>query len=233
MDTKFVSYIRVSTDRQHESGLGEEAQRTAITSFLTANGATLLAEYIETESGGKNDRPILAAALADCKARGAVLLVAKLDRLSRSVAFIAGLMERGVRFKATEHPEADPFMLHIYASVAEQERRAISKRTRAALAAARSRGTLMGTRRTNCAGGRALADRMRREGQERIEGMRPRIEALANQGIVTVRAVAAALGISRASAGRLLKRLHSPSDAGQSAEVQGAQGEQQPTTAEA
>jgi DNA invertase Pin-like site-specific DNA recombinase len=119
-------------------------------------------------------------------------------------------MERGVKFTAVNPPDANKFMLHIYASLAQQERKEVGARTRAALAAARARGTLMGTRRSNCAGGRALADRMRQQADERAESLRSRIEALAAEGVTSVRGVAAALGINKTVAHRLLKRLRAP-----------------------
>lgn len=139
----FVTYLRVSTDRQSRSGLGLEAQRKAVADYVAGKGA-IVAEYVETESGKRADRPQLACALAEAKQLGAVLLIAKLDRLARSVAFIANLLESGVEIAAADMPEANRFLLHVMAAVAEHEAQAISDRTRAALAAAKARGVALG-----------------------------------------------------------------------------------------
>lgn len=141
---KFISYIRVSTQRQGASGLGLEAQQAAMKAFVQMRGGDVLAEFVEVESGRKAERPQLAAAIAEAKRQGAVLLIAKLDRLSRNVAFISALLESGADVLAVDMPEANKFMLHIMASVAEQEAEAISARTKAALGAAKARGTKLG-----------------------------------------------------------------------------------------
>ena len=139
----YVTYLRVSTDRQGKSGLGLEAQRKAVLDHVAGKGE-IAAEYVEIESGKKNDRPQLARALAEAKRIGAVLLIAKLDRLARNVAFIANLLEAGVEIAAADMPEANRFLLHVMAAVAEHEAQAISDRTRAALAAATARGVALG-----------------------------------------------------------------------------------------
>ena len=144
-----VAYLRVSTQRQQRSGLGIEAQRTAITRFAAAEGLSIISEFVEAETGkGANAldrRPQLAAALATAKAAKCSVLVAKLDRLSRDVAFVAGLMSQRVPFIVAElGRDVDPFMLHLYAALAEKERRLISERTRAALAAKRAAGAKLG-----------------------------------------------------------------------------------------
>ncbi len=142
----FVAYYRVSTDRQGESGLGLEAQQQAVAKFI--RGGELLAEFQEIESGKSHaNRPKLAAALDLCKRRGATLVIAKLDRLARDVHFISGLMKGGVEFVAVDMPQANRLTVHILAAVAEHEREAISQRTRAALAAAKARGTKLGNPR--------------------------------------------------------------------------------------
>ena len=139
----YVTYLRVSTDRQGKSGLGLDAQRKAVADHVAGKGE-IAAEYVEIESGKKNDRPQLARALAEAKRIGAVLLIAKLDRLARNVAFIANLLEAGVEIAAADMPEANRFLLHVMAAVAEHEAQAISDRTRAALAAATARGVALG-----------------------------------------------------------------------------------------
>lgn len=139
---RFISYLRVSTDRQGRSGLGLEAQRQAIDSFVA--GRELLAEFMEVESGKRNDRPQLRAAMEECRSTGAILVIAKLDRLARNLAFIASLMESGVEFIACDFPQANRLAIHILAAVAEHERDMISRRTKEALAAARARGVQLG-----------------------------------------------------------------------------------------
>lgn len=150
-DRLFVSYLRVSTKRQGESGLGLEAQRHAVAGHVASG--RLLAEYLEVESGRKNDRPELAAALAHAQATGATLIIAKLDRLARNVHFISGLMESRVDFIAADLPSATRLTIHILAAVAEHEREMISARTKAAMAAAKVRGARFG----NPNGARPLA----------------------------------------------------------------------------
>lgn len=142
----YVAYYRVSTDKQGKSGLGLDAQRAAVAGHLAGRG-DLLAEFTEVESGKKSDRPQLAEALAQCRRRKATLIIAKLDRLARNVAFIANLMESGVEFVACDMPNANRLTLHILAAVAEHEREMISTRTKDALAAAKQRGTRLGNPR--------------------------------------------------------------------------------------
>jgi DNA invertase Pin-like site-specific DNA recombinase len=138
MSTKFIAYYRVSTKRQGASGLGLDAQRDAVRRFVT--GGDLVAEFEEVESGKRDDRPALDAALRECRLRNATLVIAKLDRLSRSVAFLSKLMDAGTEFVAVDMPQANKFVIHVMAAVAEQERLMISQRTKAALKAARDRG---------------------------------------------------------------------------------------------
>ena len=141
---KFVSYVRVSTQRQGASGLGLEAQRKAVADYLRDRAGELVGEFTEVESGKRNDRPQLAAALASCKRHKAVLVIAKLDRLARNVAFVANLMESGAEFVAVDMPMANRLTVHILAAVAEHEREMISARTMAALAASKARGRRLG-----------------------------------------------------------------------------------------
>ncbi|MAM38508.1 MAG: resolvase [Erythrobacter sp.] len=142
--TDYVAYMRVSTAKQGRSGLGLEAQQSAINAYLRPSDRLLTPPFVETESGKRNDRPELAKALHRCKLTGATLLVAKLDRLSRNVAFIATLQEAGVPFVAADMPEANELTIHVMAAMAQHERKAISKRTKEALAAAKARGKSLG-----------------------------------------------------------------------------------------
>ena len=147
----FVAYYRVSTARQGISGLGLEAQRKATNSYIIACGGEMKIEITEVESGKKNQRPKLKCAIDMCRKTGATLLIAKIDRLARNVAFIANLLESGVRFVAVDMPNADRFMMHVYAAMAEEEGRRISERTRAALASAKARGVKLGVNGTKLA----------------------------------------------------------------------------------
>jgi len=185
--TTFVAYYRVSTDKQGQSGLGLGAQRQAVTNYL-AGRADLIAEYTEIESGKKHDRPQLAAALAECRRHRAKLVIAKLDRLARNVYFISGLMESGVEFVAVDMPEANRLTLHILAAVAEHEREMISKRTKEALAVAKTRGTRLGNPRPAEAltkGREVIAAHL----ADYREQVRPQVELLHAQGL-RLRAIA-------------------------------------------
>jgi DNA invertase Pin-like site-specific DNA recombinase len=156
----WIAYYRVSTDKQGTAGLGMEAQRNAVSSFIGGRGE-IITEFVETESGKRHrNRPQLLAALEECRKRRAVLIIAKLDRLARNVAFIANLMESNVEFIAADMPEANRLTIHILAAVAEHEARIISDRTKAALAVAKGRGTLLGNPRygESIAGARAARD---------------------------------------------------------------------------
>ena len=151
MSKPIIAYIRVSTQKQGQSGLGLEGQQAAIARFCAAEGYAVTQTFTEIETAKGADalerRPQLKSALRRAAAYKCPIVVAKLDRLSRDVAFISGLMAQGVPFIVTEIPNADPFMLHIYAAVAEQERTKISERTKAALAAAKARGVKLGNPR--------------------------------------------------------------------------------------
>ena len=141
----FIAYFRCSTARQEASGLGLDAQQEAVSRYV--NGGKLLASYTEVESGKNNARPQLAKALAHCKRTGATLLIARLDRLGRNVAFLAALMDGDVPFICCDNPAATRLTLHVLSAVAEHEARMISERTKAALAAARARGVRLGGHR--------------------------------------------------------------------------------------
>lgn len=188
-----IAYIRVSTARQGRSGLGLEAQKAAITRFCEAEGFEIVAEHVEVETGKGADaldrRPELAQALAEAKRRKCPVLVAKLDRLSRDVAFIAGLMSQRVPFIVAElGVDADPFMLHIYAALAEKERRLISARTKAALQAAKARGKTLGRH-----GAERLAPAHRAQAMERAQALAPVVAEIRAAGASTLREIAAGL----------------------------------------
>ena len=144
---KFVSYLRCSTAKQGRSGLGLEAQRKAVEAYLNGGRWKLIAEHLEVESGRRSDRPELAKALAECRIRGASLVVAKVDRLSRNARFLLEVAESGVDLIFCDLPSASKFTIGIMAVVAEEETRMISNRTKAALAAAKARGTKLGSLR--------------------------------------------------------------------------------------
>ncbi|HEY1885949.1 MAG TPA: recombinase family protein [Roseiarcus sp.] len=192
MRGKFVAYYRVSTQEQGKSGLGLEAQRKAVVDYLDGGKWELIAEFTEIESGKRDGRPELAKAIAMCKRQKARLVIAKLDRLSRDVAFIATLM-KGVDFLAVDNPHANKFTVHILAAVAEFERDAISKRTREALAAAKARGVKLGDY------GRIAAAK-RKATAARAESVRPAISetlhlsAAAAAADLNARAVVTAAG---------------------------------------
>lgn len=141
---KIVAYFRVSTEKQGRSGLGLDAQRAAVEQFARGRGCMPVGEFVEVESGKNNARPELAKAMHLAKVTGATLVVAKLDRLSRNVAFLAALQDSGARFVAADMPEANELTIHIMAAVAQAERKAISRRTKEALAAAKARGVKLG-----------------------------------------------------------------------------------------
>ncbi|NNM72417.1 recombinase family protein [Enterovirga aerilata] len=148
---KFVAYYRVSTARQGASGLGLDAQKEAVRNYLNGGSWQLVDEVVEIESGKRSDRPKLQEAIRLCRLHKATLIIAKLDRLARNVAFVSNLMESGVEFTAVDFPQANRLTVHILAAVAEHEAKAISDRTRAALAAAKARGRQLGGDRGNLA----------------------------------------------------------------------------------
>ncbi|MFK8251785.1 recombinase family protein [Ancylobacter terrae] len=170
----FVAYYRVSTDRQGRSGLGLEAQQKAVRDWLNGGAWTLAGEFVEAESGKDDERPELRSAIAMCKRRKAKLVIAKLDRLSRNLAFVAALMDSGVEFVAVDNPHANKLTLHILAAVAQHEREQIAERTKAALAASKARGTRLGKH-----GADVLAPRLRAEAAERAQPLGPVFAELA------------------------------------------------------
>jgi DNA invertase Pin-like site-specific DNA recombinase len=189
MSRTFVTYLRVSTDKQGRSGLGLEAQQAAIAAYVRPDDMLLAPPYVEIESGKRADRPQLRAALDHCRRTGATLLIARLDRLARNVAFIANLIEQGVPFVACDRPNASTFELHIYASMAQEEARAISARTKAALAAAKARGTVLGGDRGYRAGKPPPA-------AEGAAGARLKADQAAHRAHAAIAAIRAAEGAS-------------------------------------
>ena len=188
---KFIAYYRVSTDRQGRSELGLEAQQQAVCDFLAGRGE-LIEFFTEIESGRKNDRPKLAAALDACRKHKATLVIAKLDRLARNVYFISGLMESGVEFVVVDMPEANRLTIHILAAVAEHEREMISQRTKVALKAAKARGIKLGSPEPSR--GATIRTQVLQEKADRFAAnILPVIYDLQTQGITGYRAIARAL----------------------------------------
>ena len=205
-----VAYYRVSTERQSRSGLGLDAQRERCTAFAAGNGLAVVEAFTEVETEKGSDaldrRPQLALALTLARRRRCAVLVAKLDRLSRDVHFIAGLMVQRVPFLVAElGPDADPFMLHIYAALAEKERRMISERTRAALAARKRQDARLGNPTNLDEAGRAGAARTAEAAQRFAKNVVPVIRQVQASGITSLRGIAAALdarGICTARGGK-------------------------------
>jgi DNA invertase Pin-like site-specific DNA recombinase len=196
---RWVSYLRVSTKKQGESGLGLEAQRAMIQQHLDGGRWRLVEEVQEIESGRKTDheRPQLAHALKLCRIYNARLIIAKLDRLARNVAFISRLMESGVDFEACDIPSANRFTVHVLAAVAEQEALAISQRTKAALAALKARGVKLGNPRSEIAkygaqGRRASLNIRRAIARKRALDLHDAIEELRAAGTTRPTAIARA-----------------------------------------
>jgi DNA invertase Pin-like site-specific DNA recombinase len=194
VDRTFVAYIRVSTAQQGASGLGLDAQRQAIARHVA--GGRLVGEFIEIESGGRNDRPQLAAALALARISRATLVIAKLDRLARNVAFIATLMEHEVDFAACDLPYATKLTIHILAAVAEHEREMISARTKAALAAAKARGIKLGnpngarSLRRAATGNTAAIAKLQASAATWRSAVLPIVEAIRSTGVRSSSAIA-------------------------------------------
>lgn len=224
---RYVTYLRVSTTKQGDSGLGIEAQRSAVEQYVSRSGESpsILKEYLEIESGKRADRPQLHAAIKHAELSGARLVIARLDRLSRDVHFLSGLQIAGVDFVAADMPDANKLTVHMMAAVAQHERERISSNTKAALQAAKARGKKLG----NPNGAKHLAGRGNAEAVTAIvvkadmkaERLRETIEGLAASGIVSARSVANALnsqGIRSSRGGtwsattvqRLLARLKQP-----------------------
>src|SRR3954463_3555573 len=198
MSRPAVAYLRVSSEQQGRSGLGLDAQRQAVGRFAAEHGFAVVETYTQGETGRGSDaldrRPQLAAALRRAKAERCPVVVAKLDRLSRDVAFVSGLMAQRVPFVVAElGPDVDPFMLHVYAALAEKERAMISARTRDALAAAKARGKVLGNR-TNLAEARAAGrEVLVRQADMFAANVLPVIDDIRRQGATSLREIAAQL----------------------------------------
>jgi DNA invertase Pin-like site-specific DNA recombinase len=204
-----VSYLRVSTARQGRSGLGIEAQRAAVARFADVEGYGIVREFIEIETGKGADalsrRPQLTIALADAKKRKCAVVVAKLDRLSRDVHFISGLMAHRVQFIVAElGPDVDPFLLHLYAAIAEKERNVIAGRTKSALAAAKARGVILGGPKLSEAR-EAAQVAIKANADQHASRVLPLIRAAQKHGASSLRDIADALnarGVSTARGGK-------------------------------
>lgn len=191
MNTKYVAYYRVSTDRQGQSGLGLDAQRAAVAKHI--GQAELVAEFTEVESGRKNDREQLAAALATAKRAKAMLVIAKLDRLARNVHFVSGLLESGVPFVCADMPEADRTFLQMMAVFAEWEARKISERTKAALAQVKAQGRTLGSPTPEIGSAAGIA-RIQAKADAYADRVGPVVrEIISKTGAKTLREIAAEL----------------------------------------
>lgn len=217
MSQLLVAYLRVSTQRQGQSGLGLEAQDEAVRCYAAKTQQQIIATFVEIEGGAVKDRPELSAALDLCRKRKAILLIARLDRLSRSLSFVAQLLDANVEIRAADMPEANRMMLQMLAVFAEHERRLIGERTKAALAAAKARGVILGRN------GKVLGAQHAAAAREHAITLGPVIRQAQEQGATTCREMAAFLNsegiLSRergqwhpASVARVLHRLR---DSGQ------------------
>lgn len=182
---KFIAYFRVSTQKQGASGLGLEAQKDAVSRFLTGGEWELVSEFQEVETGKGADalakRPQLKAALATCRKEGATLIIAKLDRLARNVHFVSGLMESKVKFVACDMPEANELTIHIMAAFAEHEAKRISQRTKDALAVAKSRGVALGKAGANNL--RPNVEARKKNADDFAAKLRPLFESMKGRGL--------------------------------------------------
>lgn len=196
---RVVAYYRVSTETQGRSGLGLEAQRHAVLALCQGRGWEVIAERTEVESGKNDNRPELAAALHQAKVTGATLVVAKLDRLSRSVAFLSALQDSGAKFIAADMPEANELTVHIMAAVAQAERQAISKRTKEALRAAKAAGRKLGNPNGAEAlmragkGNRAAVQKIKAGADSHAQDLIPVIADIKASGVTSLGGIAAEL----------------------------------------
>jgi DNA invertase Pin-like site-specific DNA recombinase len=196
LQRRYVAYYRVSTERQGRSGLGLEAQRQTAQDFLRSTDGTVAHEFVEVQSGKDDTRPKLTEALKLCKLTRSTLLVAKLDRLSRNVAFLAALQESGARFVCADNPQATELVVHVLAAVAQAERKAISERTKLALAAAKRRGVKLGNpklRPGTRAAARIATLAAQKASKARAEDLRGVVMDARSKGYHSLRAIAAYL----------------------------------------
>lgn len=212
------AYLRVSTQRQGQSGLGMEGQREAIARFAAGEGIEIAGEFVEIETGKGADaldrRPKLAAALAQARATHGAVIVAKLDRLSRDVAFVSGLMAQRVPFIVADlGADTDPFLLHLYAALAEKERALISARTKAALQAAKARGVKLGNpngaKGLRNFGNASAIEAVKSGAQQRAHVLSTTIESIRSEGVTSANGIAKALaarGIATPRGGRWTAR---------------------------
>jgi len=194
MRGKFISYLRVSTDKQGVRGYGMAAQRQAVKDYLDGGKWELLGEYVEVESGKRKDRPQLAKAIAACKKHKAKLIIAKLDRLARNVHLISGLMESKVDFVCCDMPNANRLTVHILAAVAEHEREMIVQRTKEGLAAAKARGAVLGNPELAAANHAAA--------RERAAALQPVFAELADLSATACAKALNARGVATAAGGK-------------------------------
>ncbi len=196
--SRYIAYYRVSTKRQGTSGLGLEAQRAAVESYLSGNTGSVVADFTEIESGRRSERPALMAALEACHVHQAVLLVAKLDRLARNAHFLLGLKNAGIEFVCCDMPSANRMTVGILAVVAEEEAKTISERTKAALAAAKARGVKLGSPGNLTDAGRAKgaqrgSESLSRSADKFANRVQSQVAALSETGITGTKALARAL----------------------------------------
>src|SRR5215510_14803069 len=219
---RYVSYLRVSTEKQGRSGLGLEAQRSAVANFLAGGSSELVAEYVEVESGKRADRPQLQKALKHCALVGATLIIAKVDRLSRYAHLLLGPQKQGANFVAADMPEATELVVGIMAMMAQHERKLISERTKAALAAAKARGIRLGcpngARHLQKLGNSAAVEAVKRRAAEYTEMLRDTVAEIRSGGQISLNGISDELNRRSirtprggrwhpATAGRLVKRL--------------------------
>lgn len=224
MEGNFVSYIRVSTQKQGRSGLGLEAQKTAVTDYLNGGNWKLIGEYVEIESGKKDDRKELSKALERCRLTGSTLVIAKLDRLSRDAHFLLGLQKSNVDFVCCDMPDANKMTIQIMAVMAQHEREMISKRTKEALAAAKRRdpnlklGNPNGARHLRKYGNALGVEAIKANANERAESLRATVQGIQEAEITSFAGIAKELNAQKiktarggqwhpSSVKRLLERL--------------------------
>lgn len=198
---KAIAYYRVSTISQGKSGLGLEAQQASVTSYATAHNYEIVNTFTDIESGKKDDRSQLQQALSECKKNKAVLIIAKLDRLSRDLHFITGIMKTKVDFVCVDNPHANKLTLQIIGAMAEYEREQISIRTKQGLEAAKARGVQLGSH------GKVLAAQKKAQAIQEAQDLAPYIGELNARGITSVRAIAKELGKHPTQVARILSRL--------------------------